>query len=100
METEKNTTTETATAEQLTKEKEAQEKWDKAKQQVDQAEANYRKAVEDKTIITEQLEDTKALVADLEAELEAAKASKAEIKALDPSLVDSGVIAHIDKLKT
>lgn len=83
---------------------EDQEKWDKQRQEVDQANANFRKAqaeaeaaVAEKEAISEQLGQVTSEVGELKA---AAKEKEAELESLDPLSVDPGVIKNLETLRS
>lgn len=100
--------------EEQNNEAETKENWDKDKQRADQAEANVKKLAEDKaelsskldaateqlTTVQEQSESLGATVEQLESQLKAAKAEKAEQDELDPDLHDPGLIKKINSLET
>jgi hypothetical protein len=79
--------------------------WDKEKQKVEQAEANYRKALEEKetlaaenTAISEQLQANQLQIAELQEKVKAQAEAKKETD-FDPDLVDGNVIKELQQAR-
>jgi len=81
------------------------EQWDKQKQETQQAEANYQKAVEEKqavvaekTAISEQLEANQLKLVELQEKAKAAEDAKKDTD-FDPDLVDGNVIKELTQAR-
>jgi len=73
-------------------------KWDKERQKVDQAEANYTKAVAENEAITEQLSSQQEKIVELEKKI-TAKKEDTPYPEIDPEINDANVIKSITQMR-